>query len=120
EFQPLVSLRDNRIAGFEALLRWESLRDGAVPPADFVPIAEETGLIVPIGEWVLHEACRAAASWPTPARVAVNLSPVQFRKGRLYETVLAALDASGLPASRLELEITESLLLADNEPTLQT
>ena len=120
EFQPLMSLRDNRIAGFEALLRWDSPERGAVPPADFVPVAEETGLIVPIGEWVLHEACRIAATWPTPVRVAVNLSAIQFRKGRLCETVTAALAASGLPASRLELEITESLLLTDNEPTLET
>ena len=120
EFQPLVGLAQDRIAGMEALLRWDSSDRGLVSPAEFIPIAEETGLIVPIGEWVLLEACRTAAQWPTPARVAVNLSPVQFRRGRLYETVVSALERSGLAASRLELEITESLLLVDNEPTLQT
>jgi diguanylate cyclase (GGDEF)-like protein len=118
EFQPLVAMKDDRITGLEALLRWDSAERGAVPPAEFIPVAEETGLIVPIGEWVLYQACRTAAAWPTTARVAVNLSPVQFKKGNLYDTVVAALRDSGLPASRLELEITESLLLADNEPTL--
>ncbi|RYE74351.1 MAG: EAL domain-containing protein, partial [Hyphomicrobiales bacterium] len=87
---------------------------------DFIPIAEETGLIVQIGEWVLRQACRTAMTWPTDAHVAVNLSTVQFKNNKLYETVLAALQESGLPPTRLELEITESLLLADNEPTLAT
>ena len=119
-FQPLVGLKENRITGLEALLRWESPERGAVPPSEFIPVAEETGLIVPIGEWVLREACKAAAGWPTNARVAVNLSPVQFKNQRLFETVQAALFEAGLPPTRLELEITESLLLAESEPTLHT
>src|SRR5690606_20795900 len=89
-YQPLVDLRANRITGLEALLRWDSGTRGAVTPAEFIPVAEETGLIVHIGEWVLREACRAAAGWPAKARVAVNLSPVQFRNQRLFETVQAA------------------------------
>ncbi len=120
EYQPLVGLKENRITGLEALLRWDSAERGAVSPVEFIPVAEETGLIVPIGEWVLREACRVAVRWPTDARVAVNLSPVQFKKARLYETVVSALSESGLPPARLELEITESLLLADNEPNLET
>ena len=119
EFQPLINLSDDRVSCLEALLRWDSAERGPVRPDEFIPVAEETGLIVPIGEWVLYQACRAAAAWPTPARVAVNLSPVQFKKGKLYDTVVAALRDSGLSASRLELEITESLLLDDSEPTLQ-
>jgi diguanylate cyclase (GGDEF)-like protein len=117
-YQPLVGLKDDRVTCFEALLRWQSAERGNIPPTEFIPIAEETGLIVQIGEWVLREACRAAAAWPTDARVAVNLSTVQFKNNRLYDTVLAALEESGLPPSRLELEITESLLLAESEPTL--
>ena len=118
-FQPLVGLKENRITCLEALLRWT--HDGKViSPVEFIPIAEETGLIVPIGEWVLREACRTAMTWPTEARVAVNLSPVQFKNKRLFETVHAILSETGLPPTRLELEITESLLLNDNEQTLQT
>ena len=118
-YQPLVGLKENRITCLEALLRWQ--HDGqAISPAEFIPVAEETGLIVAIGEWVLREACRTAASWPTPVRVAVNLSPVQFKNKRLFETVHGALLESGLPPTRLELEITESLLLNDSEQTLQT
>jgi len=119
EYQPLVDLKRNRVSCLEALLRWDAPMMGAVSPAEFVPVAEETGLIVPIGEWVLHEACQAAAKWPVPARVAVNLSAAQFKKGDICETVRAALRESGLPPTRLELEITESLLLTDNEPTLK-
>jgi diguanylate cyclase (GGDEF)-like protein len=119
-YQPLVGLKENRITCFEALLRWELPERGAVSPTEFIPVAEETGLIVPIGEWVLREACRTAAQWPGDVRVAVNLSPVQFKAKHLFETVEAALRDSGLPPVRLELEITESLLLADNEYTLRT
>jgi diguanylate cyclase (GGDEF)-like protein len=118
-FQPLMGLEENRITCLEALLRWDSER-GTVSPAEFIPVAEETGLIVPIGEWVLREACRQATQWPDHVRVAVNLSPVQFKNKRLYETVEAVLRETGLNPTRLELEITESLLLADNEPTLKT
>lgn len=119
-YQPLVGLKENRITCFEALLRWELPERGAVSPTEFIPIAEETGLIVPIGEWVLREACRTAAQWPGDVRLAVNLSPVQFKAKYLFETVEAALRDSGLPPARLELEITESLMLADNEYTLRT
>jgi diguanylate cyclase (GGDEF)-like protein len=118
-YQPLIGLKENRITCLEALLRWDSER-GTVSPAEFIPIAEETGLIVPIGEWVLREACRQAVQWPDDVRVAVNLSVVQFKNRHLYETVEAALRETGLKPTRLELEITESLLLADNEPTLKT
>jgi diguanylate cyclase (GGDEF)-like protein len=119
-FQPLVGLKENRITCLEALLRWDTPDRGTISPTEFVPIAEETGLIVAIGEWVLREACRTAISWPAAVRVAVNLSPVQFKNKRLYETVEAVLRESGLAPTRLELEITESLLLADNETTLKT
>jgi len=119
-YQPLVGLKEDRVTCLEALLRWDHAEKGTISPAEFIPIAEETGLIVPIGEWVLREACRTAMTWPTDARVAVNLSTVQFKNNKLYETVVAALHESGLPPTRLELEITESLLLAESEPTLQT
>ncbi|MBI4922111.1 MAG: EAL domain-containing protein [Devosia nanyangense] len=119
-FQPLVGLKENRVTCLEALLRWTHGERGNISPAEFIPIAEETGLIVPIGEWVLREACKAAVGWPTEARVAVNLSPVQFKNKRLFETVHAILAETGLPPTRLELEITESLLLNDSEQTLQT
>jgi diguanylate cyclase (GGDEF)-like protein len=118
-FQPLVGLKENRVTCLEALLRWDH-EGKSISPAEFIPVAEETGLIVPIGEWVLREACSAATLWPTEARVAVNLSPVQFKNKRLFETVHAILGETGLPPTRLELEITESLLLNDNEQTLQT
>jgi len=119
-FQPLVGLRENRITCFEALLRWDHPEHGAISPVEFIPVAEDTGLIVPIGEWVLREACKTAASWPGNVRVAVNLSPVQFKNRKLFELVQSALSDAGLPATRLELEITESLLLADSEQTLET
>ena len=119
-YQPLVGLKEDRVTCLEALLRWDHAEKGTIPPNDFIPIAEETGLIVPIGEWVLRQACRTAMTWPTDARVAVNLSTVQFKNNKLYETVVSALKESGLPPTRLELEITESLLLAESEPTLQT
>ena len=118
-FQPLVGLQENRVTCLEALLRWR--HNGAdISPTEFIPIAEETGLIVQIGEWVLREACSAAVMWPTDARVAVNLSPVQFKNKRLFETIHSILVETGLPPTRLELEITESLMLSDNEQTLQT
>jgi len=91
-----------------------------VAPAEFIPLAEETGLIVPIGEWVLRQACAEAAAWPDDLKVAVNLSPVQFKKGNLPQLVLAALASSGLPAARLELEITESILLEESKTNLAT
>jgi predicted signal transduction protein with EAL and GGDEF domain len=116
-YQPLLGLAENRVTCVEALLRWDH-DDRTISPAEFVPVAEETGLIVPIGEWVLHEACRAAAGWPGDIRVAVNLSPVQFRHKDLVGQVKAALAEARLDATRLELEITESLLLTDSESTI--
>jgi diguanylate cyclase (GGDEF)-like protein len=119
-YQPLVNLRTNAIVGYEALLRWRHPERGMVSPALFIPVAEEIGLISAIGEWVIREACDEAASWPDHLKVAVNLSPVQFRGRGLVPTIVSALAASGLPAHRLELEITESVLLQDNEATLAT
>jgi diguanylate cyclase (GGDEF)-like protein/PAS domain S-box-containing protein len=119
-YQPIHDLGSNRIISFEALVRWNHPLRGMVAPMSFIPVAEETGLIVPIGEWVLRQACSEAARWSQDVRVAVNLSPVQFKSRNLVPTVIAALSASGLPPSRLELEITESVLLQDNEATLQT
>ncbi|MCJ2139399.1 EAL domain-containing protein [Methylobacterium sp. E-066] len=119
-YQPLVDARSGRITAAEALVRWRHPERGLVSPADFIPLAEETGLIGPLGQWVLRTACAQAARWPAHIRVAVNLSPAQFRDVRLADTVKAALAASDLPASRLELEITEGVLLADEERTLAT
>ena len=117
-YQPVLSTMQCRIIGFEALLRWRHPSRGLVSPADFIPLAEDTGLIVPLGEWVLRRACNDAAGWPQDVKVAVNLSPVQFRKGRLVKVVANVLAASGLPPRRLELEITEAALLQNNEETL--
>jgi EAL domain-containing protein (putative c-di-GMP-specific phosphodiesterase class I) len=100
---------------FEALLRWHHPVLGSVSPAEFIPVAEETGLIVPMGEWALHVACHEPVSWPLPIRVAVNLSPVQFRSPGLLQAVQNALGKSGLPADRLELEITEAVMMQDDE-----
>lgn len=119
-YQPLVNARSNAITGFEALLRWHHPEQGTVSPAEFIPLAEEIGLIVQIGEWVLREACKEAATWPESVHVAVNLSPAQFRSRNLVPTVVSALASSGLDASRLELEITESVLLQDNDDNLAT
>ncbi|AWN47444.1 hypothetical protein DK419_14890 [Methylobacterium terrae] len=117
-FQPFLGLSGDRIAGFEALLRWHHPVRGVVSPAAFVPVAEETGMIVPLGEWVLRQACREAARWPEGVRVSVNLSPVQFRGGDIDAVVIAALRDAGLDPRRLELEITEGVLLQDSESTL--
>jgi diguanylate cyclase (GGDEF)-like protein len=117
-YQPCVSLRDDRITGCEALLRWRHPERGMISPAEFIPIAEETGLINHIGEWVLATACAEAATWPDDVKIAVNVSPVQFRSGTLALKIVAALAASGLPASRLELEITEAVLIRDDEAAL--
>ncbi len=119
-FQPLLNLAEQRISVLEALLRWDHPERGTIAPADFIPIAEETGLIVSIGEWVLREACRAATRWPQDVRVAINLSTVQFRNRQLYRQVESVLESTGLHPERLELEVTESLLLADAETTLDT
>jgi EAL domain-containing protein (putative c-di-GMP-specific phosphodiesterase class I) len=117
-YQPQVDLTENKVVGFEALLRWHHPVRGLVSPLDFITVAEETGMIVAIGEWVLRTACFEAENWPSDITVAVNLSPVQFRKTGLVDTVQAALAASGLRPDRLELEITESVLLRDTADTL--
>jgi len=119
-YQPQVDAITEEITGCEALLRWHSPSRGTVSPAEFVPLAEEIGLIVPIGDWVLRQACCEAVTWPKPVRVAVNLSPAQFKSRSVMQSVINALAVSGLAANRLELEITESVLLHDNEATLAT
>ena len=119
-YQPLMSLAENRVCCFEALLRWDHPERGLISPAEFIPVAEETGAIAAIGDWVLREACSTAAAWPEHVRIAVNLSPVQFRKPGLVASVTDALAAAQLPPHRLELEITETLLLAETDATLQT
>jgi EAL domain-containing protein (putative c-di-GMP-specific phosphodiesterase class I) len=118
-YQPKIDLATNEIGGFEALLRWNHPRRGMVSPAEFVPLAEEIGLILPLGEWVLKEACMEAARWDNQLSVAVNLSPAQFRNSTLVLSVISALGASGLSASRLELEITETVLLQDTAAVLE-
>ncbi len=119
-YQPVFHLRDRRVSGFEALLRWRHPHRGLVPPAEFIPLAEELGLIVPLGQWALAQACADAVTWPDGIRIAVNLSPVQFHSPGLVAAVQQALQASGLPAHRLELEITESALLQDSKAVLAT
>jgi diguanylate cyclase (GGDEF)-like protein len=118
-YQPLFDLEHNRICSFEALLRWHHPKRGLVSPADFVPVAEDTGLIVPIGAWVIREASAQAAHWPEHVRVAVNVSAVQFHRGSLNEGILRALADSGLAPNRLEVEITESIFLEGGETTLR-
>jgi len=117
-YQPLVDIATDRIDGFESLLRWRHPDKGMISPAEFIPVAEDIGLIVAIGEWVLREACGEAVKWPADVKVAVNLSPVQFRSRNLVQVVISALANSGLSPKRLELEITESLFLAETEANL--
>jgi diguanylate cyclase (GGDEF)-like protein/PAS domain S-box-containing protein len=117
-YQPLVDLAADRITGFEALLRWRHPEKGMISPADFIPVAEDIGLIITLGEWVLRKACVEAATWPADIKIAVNLSPVQFRNRNLVQVVIAALAYSGLSPLRLELEITESLFLAETEANI--
>jgi diguanylate cyclase (GGDEF)-like protein/PAS domain S-box-containing protein len=119
-YQPLVDLSTGRITGFEALVRWPHPERGMISPAEFIPVAEETGLINPLGGLMLRRACMDAALWPDDVRVAVNLSPLQFRTGNLLALVMDALKHSGLPARRLELEITETLLLEKSSQVLAT
>lgn len=117
-YQPIYDLKADQIICFEALIRWVHPLRGITLPSDFIPLAEESGLIVPIGDWVLRRACRDAAGWSQDVSVAVNVSPAQFKNRELVPSVIAALTASGLAAHRLELEITESVLLQDSEATL--
>lgn len=117
-YQPLIDLRSNTTTGFEALLRWRHPRRGLLPPSEFIPIAEEIGVIGQLGEWVLRNACSEAVTWPDGLKVAVNLSPAQFRNRNLITTVTDALRGSSLQSDRLELEITESIMLQDTEANL--
>jgi diguanylate cyclase (GGDEF)-like protein len=114
-YQPFVDVRSGEICGCEALLRWHHPERGLVMPAEFIPLAEETGLIVPIGEWVLRAACAEAAKWPVHLKIAVNLSPAQFRSKKLVPVVLDALATSEIAAGRLELEVTETVIMHDSE-----
>jgi diguanylate cyclase (GGDEF)-like protein/PAS domain S-box-containing protein len=117
-YQPVVDLRSGEVTGCEALLRWRHPERGMISPAEFIPVAEDTGLIVELGEWVLKTACAEAATWPGHIRLAVNVSPVQLKSTTLALRIAAALAASGLPANRLELEITEAVLIRDDETAL--
>ena len=113
-YQPIVDARTTTIAGAEALVRWRHPEYGLISPASFIPLAESTGLIIPLGEFVLHRACCDAMTWPAEIKVAVNLSAIQFRKTNLFDVIMGALIESGLPPERLEVEVTESVLL-ENE-----
>ena len=119
-YQPQLNLERGEITGFEALLRWNHPERGLISPADFIPLAEETGLIVSIGEWTLRQACADADKWPKGVKVAVNLSASQFRFGNVRQAVISALGASRLPPRTLELEVTESVLLQDSDNVAQT
>ena len=118
-YQPLISLDTNQVCAFEALLRWQHPERGMIPPTEFIPIAEDIGLIVQLGDWVLREACREATKWTSDVRIGVNVSPVQFTRGNVVNSVVGALAVSGLDPSRLEIEITESLLLEGSDHTIQ-
>jgi diguanylate cyclase (GGDEF)-like protein len=119
-YQPLINIERHEICGLEALVRWQHPQGEVVPPAEFIPLAEQTGLIVPIGERVLHCACREAATWPGDVKLAVNVSPAQFKSSTFVQAVMRALAHSGLDARRLELEITESVMLEDAEGAFVT
>jgi predicted signal transduction protein with EAL and GGDEF domain len=117
-YQPVVHLETDKISGFEALVRWQHPEKGTIPPDQFIRLAEEIGFIVPLGEWILREACATAAKWPPHLRVSVNLSPAQFKNSGLVQVVVGALASSGLAPERLELEITETALLDNSEGTI--
>jgi diguanylate cyclase (GGDEF)-like protein/PAS domain S-box-containing protein len=119
-YQPIVNVQNNQVSCCEALLRWNHPERGTILPAEFIPVAEDTGLMVPIGEWALRQACTDAAVWPAGISVAVNVSPVQLTNETWSQTVVGALAASGLLPRRLELEITESVLVRNNQPTLRS
>jgi diguanylate cyclase len=119
-YQPFITIQSQELAGYEALLRWDHPERGRIPPSDFIPLAEECGLIVPIGNWVLATACAEAVSWNDPVTISVNLSPAQFVKPGIVTTVGDVLRRTGLPAARLELEITEGALIGDTKNALRT
>ncbi|MCA1435721.1 EAL domain-containing protein [Bradyrhizobium sp. BRP20] len=113
-YQPFVNLKSGETCGFEALLRWHHPERGLVSPGEFIPVAEETGLILPLGEWVLRTACAEAAKWRSDLKIAINLSPAQFRSKELVSTIVSALAASGIASDRLELEVTETVIMHDS------
>jgi len=119
-YQPLIDCDTQQVTGFEALVRWVHPLRGPISPVEFIPLAEDCGLILPLGNWVLDTACRDAVGWPANLRIAVNLSPAQFRHADLAREILAILQRNNLPATRLELEITEGVLIADTDRTLAT
>jgi len=119
-YQPVVDVKTRRLCGVEALIRWRHPAKGLIPPDQFIPLAESTGLIVPLGEWILQRACADAASWPAHVKIAVNISAVQFKKGNLFDVILCTLVETGLAPERLELEITETSLLENQEARLAT
>lgn len=119
-YQPIVNLADYQMTGVEALMRWHHPARGLIPPGEFIPLAEETGLIVPLGEWAIRRACDQAMAWPDRIKIAVNLSPLQLKQPGLVKVIASALAASALPPSRLEVEITESIFLEDTEVNLAT
>ncbi|HZR75202.1 bifunctional diguanylate cyclase/phosphodiesterase [Bradyrhizobium sp.] len=119
-YQPVVDVKTRKICGVEALVRWRHPVKGLVGPDKFIPLAEQTGLIAPIGEWILHRACSDAAKWPADINIAINISAVQFKKGNLFDVILCALVESGLEPTRLELEITETSMLENQEAHLAT
>jgi diguanylate cyclase (GGDEF)-like protein len=119
-YQPVVNVRTRQLVGVESLVRWRHPEKGMIAPDNFIPLAESTGLIVPLGEWILRQACADAAAWPTDVKVAINISAIQFKKGNLFEVILATLVETGLPPERLELEITETSLLDNQEAHLTT
>jgi predicted signal transduction protein with EAL and GGDEF domain len=119
-YQPSIDVQANKLMGLEALIRWRHPERGLVSPSEFIPLAEEIGLIVPLGEWALRKACIDAASWPSDVKIAVNLSPVQVANQSLVPVVVTALAAAGLAACRLEIEITESVLMHSTAKTMAT
>jgi diguanylate cyclase (GGDEF)-like protein len=119
-YQPVVDVRTRQVAGVEALVRWRHPTRGLIAPDHFIPLAESTGLIVPLGEWILQRACADAAAWPAHVKVAVNISAVQFRKSNLFDVILCTLVESGLAPERLEVEVTETSLLENQEAHLTT
>jgi diguanylate cyclase (GGDEF)-like protein len=119
-YQPMINVKTRQTCGMEALVRWRHPSRGMVPPDDFIPLAEETGLIIQLGNWILRQACKDAATWPASTKVAVNLSPLQLKNSALIDVLMEALAASGLPAERLEVEITESALLSNEVDYLES
>ena len=120
DYQPQFGLGDGKLTGYEALVRWWHPFEGEIPPSTFIPIAEETGLIVPLGEWILKSACTYATTWPLDTKLAVNLSPAQFKTQDIYSLVHRVLTETGLEPSRLELEITEGIVLQNTEAVIET